>query len=215
MLYLDMVPGNASINQIYTELKDTSENNGNRLIVLPIYGSEYILIKAFKNASIFKDRLPVDICLQKYKYYESPLYASEKTLEDYRTFERYCKLVLERNTIACACTESRIKFTGLKYQRNIVRNYFYTNDCVYGVDSNNKEVLHKDDKALLVLQALGTVPTGNKLENLQGMLLSEVWKVHRAAIAEVNLFIEKLKDVECLSKLVLESFEEIRVTKQL
>lgn len=209
ILYLDMVPGNSSINQLYSELRDISEENENRLIVLPIYGSEYILIKAFRDTSIFKDALSVDICIQKRKYYDSPLYTSEKTLKDYKTFERYCKLVLERNTINCACSKSRIMYAGIGYSKNKVKNYFYNNDCLYAIKQDS--ILSKDEKALLIMKSLGIGPITDRFENTKILSRTDLWKAHREAIIELNSFVNDLKDIEHLNDLDLVEFKEIKV----
>lgn len=190
VIYLDMVPGNFNIQQIYRQLKVTSELHENRLFVVPIYGSEYLIIKAFKDLNIFKDKGAVNLCLEKTNYLDSELYTSDKTKKDYLTFERYCKLVLERNTIDCACTSSRVLSSGYGYTKNAVKNYFYENNCKYKL---NGEILELKDKDKRVLKCFDILPKGNLLVELQSCNWFEGWQYHLAAIDELNKFVEAVK----------------------
>ena len=191
VIYLDMVPGNVGIQQIYQKLKAESEQYDNRLLVMPIYGSEYLLIKAFRDLCIFKDQSQIQLCIKKVNYLDSSLYTSDKTKEDYRTFERYCKLVLERNTIDCACTASRIKIDGYGYIKNYVKNYFYSNDCKYKVDTFVN--LELSDKLKRILESFEVLPSGNVLLNFPTCSWREAWTYHTQAIKELNNFSEAVK----------------------
>lgn len=208
VIYLDMVPGNIGIQQIYQRLKVVSELNENRLLVIPIYGSEYLFIKAFSDLDIFKDKVSIQICLEKINYLDSPLYTSIKTRQDYRTFERYCKLILERNTINCACTSSRVLLRGYGYIKNTLKNYFYENDCKYIIKCN--EILKVDDKIKRVLKCFDLIPNGNRLLEAQSCSWYEAWECHLEAIKELNNFIEEVKDRDEL-KGCCETFEPINM----
>lgn len=206
ILFLDMVPGNYEIHQLYNKAKEVSKKNNYKLLIIPSLCSEYLLIKAFKDCDIFINREDVKICLEQNNYFESKLYVSDKTRKDYKTFEKFCKLVLERNTINCACSNSRVKIQDYKYIKNIVKNMFYTNDCLYK-DSTGK-YLSAMDKALKVVNTLPVTLLNDNVTESASIDLETAWKIHKYLINELNKFVLKMKSSSEIGKLCIE-FESV------
>lgn len=68
VVFIDMIPGNKSIIEIYKKLHNISKANNFRLIVLPIICAEYYLIKSLYKSQVLKNTEGIDICINREFY---------------------------------------------------------------------------------------------------------------------------------------------------
>lgn len=177
--YLDTIPGNDSTRRIYNKLKRLSRDNHNRVIVLPIIGSEYYFIKSIQNENVFINKDDVIKCVNRKAYFNSKLLISQKDRAYCKYYERYCKLVLEKAVLDCIRNSE-------DNGKNTYFRVYYTENCKCG----NSLAICKDkllkQKSIDLLASYPCVPQGSIATNLKSLSITEIWDIHRELVDEHN-----------------------------
>ena len=195
VVYLDVIPGNRSIFQVYKKLERLSKQYSYRLIVLPLVCAEYYIIKSLYNSQAMVDKTGVDICINKDVYIGSPLIKTSDDVKFCKNYEKYCKLILIKNLRECA------KHTGKFDDNGQIRpeyGRYYLEDCKCNLAENicNPEINYEKVARLLI--EYPCVPGGNNIPSLiiKKLSINEVWDIHRKLVDEynsmVNHYIQKL-----------------------
>lgn len=203
-IFLDMVPGNVQILEVYEKIKESSIENNFRINVVPIFCSEYLIIKAFSDLDVFTSEDDVELCLNKINYLDSELYKIEGRVSKYKTFEKFCKLILRYDTIPCLTSSKKICIENVGFIKNSLNQRFLFEDCLF---SQDESVLTANDKAIRVLKSLPAIPSGNSIVKTEEV--RDDWILHRQLIDELNEFV---KQVKCRESLV-DSCEEFMYIK--
>lgn len=98
IVYLDTIPGNPEIFDIYHNLTGLSRYYDGRLIVMPIICAEYYFLKSMVGTDHVTNHEEVRRCVNKVPYFDSSLISTEADKKYCRNFEKYCKLVLLKCT---------------------------------------------------------------------------------------------------------------------
>lgn len=110
VVYLDTIPGNIETRRVYIRLRNLSKNNDFRLVVLPILGAEYYMIKSIKDKNVVEIPYEVNNCINKNDYFNSIIIENDKDKAYCINYERYCKLILLKAVKDC------IKIQGIMIQ---------------------------------------------------------------------------------------------------
>lgn len=122
VVYLDTIPGNGSIWNIYCELRRMAHKNPGRLLILPIVCSEYYFIKSIANELVLTYSQDVEVCLKRGIYFNTLLYNKDGKTRDYcKNFEKYCKLILMTSVEECV---KHTRTDNAKY------GFYYTQNCL-------------------------------------------------------------------------------------
>ena len=193
IVFLDMVPGNKQVSRVYEEIVKSSKKYNYRINVIPIYCSEFLIIKAFHDLPIFKNTTNIQLCLNKFNYLTSSLYNVSGRFDNYKTFEKYCKLILKYDAINCITTDKRILIDGLGYTKNTLNQIFLNSDCKYKLSN---EPLSLNSKLLRILEAFPAFPSGNKI--CSKVIEVNEWDLHKSLIDELNDFVNMVSNNELL-----------------
>lgn len=178
VVYLDTIPGNKETAKIYKALRDISIESNYRLIVLPLVCMEYYLIMALRDSQVMISHTGVDICVNRDLYFNSPLISTPNDKVFVKNFEKYCKLILNKNLKICACHSG--KETEACYGAYYLNNCF----CKYKDDICVEEGLLK--KLTKYLSQFDCVPEGSCAENIKRLDENEILNIHRKLVQEYN-----------------------------
>lgn len=186
VVYLDAVPGNNSITDIYRSLKILSINNGYRVIVLPIPGAEYYLLKLLCKYELVTNMIGVDIALERQFYKHSPI-LNKPSGPACNNFEHYCKLLVRENIKPCANLR--------KCKAGSQHLVFYTNTCrcqhgSYGCPSN----LSVRDKAIEFVKSYECYPSGSYIPG--GTQVVDIWSKHRELVDKFNGWVDLYRECD-------------------
>ena len=190
IVYLDSVPGNKHIIDVYNELYKLHMKYGNKLIVYNIVCAEYYFLKAFgRDKDICIKQEDLDIVLNRDIYYHSSVIQTTQDKAYAKNFEKYCKLVLMKNYSDC------VRHSRGSEENNDINGsygYFYEQNCkcIKNYDSCVTRTLRQ--KALNYIRQYPCLPSGyfgsenNKILDYDGIVLK-----HRQLVDSFNLFIDK------------------------
>lgn len=182
--YLDAVPGNFHIRNIYKELRRISIKNNYRVIVFPIICSEYYFIKSLIDYTNYFDTANKDIkiCINKGNFTESDIYRDPIKGKICRNFEKFCKIILMNATMDC------IKHSRGEDGSNKQYGSYYSKDCLCSLNSIKCKEMSLAEKSANLLSEYYCVPAGS-IMTIKNMLNTvDMWKVHRKLVDEFNSF---------------------------
>lgn len=198
-VYLDSVPGNRNIIDVYYRLVKLSREYDKRIVIFNIVCLEYYFLKAFGlDSVIMTSGKGLDIALDKSVYYHSDLLETEADIAFSKTFEKYCKLVLMKNYHDCA-RHSR----GSEENGNLNNSYgfFYEKDCkcVNSRDICEDRLLR--DKALRFIQEFPCKPSGYYGDTGNCMSEATIISKHRELVDDFNQLIDQFNiDAEVVKR---------------
>lgn len=171
IVFLDTVPENKYIRDIYINLSKLSRENDYRLIVWNIVCAEFYFIKAYAQrndlqAFIHKDDL--DIVLLKKPYKEAKIIANNDNIIFKKSFEKFCKLFVLKNGGAC------VKENGL----------FFKDDCNDNLECSK---LSLQEKSLEYRSAYEFLLRFDYTDD-------ELWVIHRSLIDAANAMIKTFNE---------------------
>lgn len=159
-LYMDLVPDNKALQEIYCELRRLSYKHNFRLIIVVIPCIEYQFIKSVSD--IITNKF-TDICLQYIPYSELLIDFNTTKI---KTFEHLCKAVIREKMLRCMSTDTTVN-----------------NDCrYYSIDCDTVNMYEKSRK---LLNSFPAVPP-TKLVTGQSLNLDQCWEVHRETVNFYN-----------------------------
>lgn len=186
-IYLDLVMDNPDTVKLFNEIKKYSKTN--RVMTIPIFCSEYCLLKSIQNMNhLCKDNNEINECLMLKPYYNSKLLSDDKSKKYIRTFERYCKQVLNRCTLNCLDTSSK------HYDENeneIINNrykLYYTEDCICNMSTNKCIVQDLKIKSLSLLSSYPCIPSGVNLIDSFNIRVTDKKSIYRIHCEQVNKY---------------------------
>lgn len=198
-VYLDSVPENRNIIDVYYRLVKLSRQYNNRILVFNIVCAEYYFLKAFgKDKAIMISNNGLDTALGKNVYYHSNLIETEADTAFSRTFEKYCKLLLMKNYYDCARHTRGLEEKGTF---NDSYGFFYEKDCkcVYDRDICINRLLR--EKAHKYIKAFPCRPAGYYEDSGERMSDADMISVHRRLVDEFNHLVDKFNsDVEVIKR---------------
>lgn len=167
IVFLDTIPANKSIRDIYVEIRRMSRKNDFRIIVWNIVCAEYYFIKAFatmKDLKAFNSQTDLELILNKCSYRESKLIQNEEDKIFTKTFEKFCKLFIHKNGNECI---------------NKSKTFF--------------ELACKDNECLpLSLQEKSDLyRIAYECGVIEHITIDEAWRIHRKLLQETNNMIEE------------------------
>lgn len=188
LVYIDMVPGNKEIVNIYRKLSRLSRTHNNRVVPMPIVCAEYYLLCSLLVSNIVEDMTGVDLCVKRLPYFDSPAIQSEIDKAFCKNFEKYCKLLVKKNLKSCA------RISGKEEHYAI----FYNTDCKCGIEGTQCTVTSSvKDKAINYIRQYPCVPAGSfAIVNARTLSISEMWDVHRRLVAEYNEMTDKFRQAD-------------------
>lgn len=117
-VFMDLVPNNINLVQVYKKLSKKSQKSNYRIIVFPLVCAEYYFICALPKYAIL-DKKAADLCINRLPFYHSKIVQySKKKLPN--TFEQFCKLILDRGVIDCIKRDS---------SNNSMYDFYFDKDC--------------------------------------------------------------------------------------
>lgn len=222
IVFLDMVPANKNIDEIYTELRVLSKRTTEfKVIVIPVISSEFLFIKSLQVLS--KSTGKKLICRDKDTYglvdkllNKQPFYDIESVREDpkfnkrFRHLEKLSKYVLENFVIECAEHNK-------KHKLNLLYNQYYNSACpcefTTGVCGNTQALCLKEKAQTFVRQ----FPCYPLLDSYKPKLsIDDLWKIHRKAVDEFNELNEKFRnfEIQILEKYVCTNLDASRYSEK-
>lgn len=188
IVYLDTIPCNETVTNIYTKLRDLSIANNYRVIVFNIVCAEYYFIKSIYSSNLFVNREGVDLCVNRDFYLDSTLLKTRKDKKKVKTFEKFCKFIMDNSLIDCARTGNR--------NNNIYPSY-YTKDCLCSNSINDCVEKSLKYKAFSYINQYPCVPSEGFLGRLNKILsLEGLWQVHRSLVNDYNVMVDKFIKAE-------------------
>lgn len=177
--FLDMPPGNREVVKIYSELAKLSKDNQYRFIVLPIICAEYYLIKSLHNTIAMKSSAGVALCINKDIYFNSPIIQTQQDKQFCKNFEKYCKLILMKNTKDCANHSGKTI--------NAYYGVYYKEDCICAYkDVDCNQCKSKINKSIEYISKYPCVPSGSFGNSPISLSVKDVWDIHRNLVNEYN-----------------------------
>lgn len=167
IVFLDTVPANKSIRDIYVALRRLSRKNEFRIIVWNIVCAEYYFIKAFAESNelrAFSSTTDIDIIINKGSYQESNLIISDEDRAFTKTFEKFCKLFILKNGGECI---------------NVSKTFFNKN-CA---EIEGCKELSVDDKSSMYRREYDCFDVDN-------LTIDKAWEIHNRFLLEANNMIE-------------------------
>ncbi len=189
LVYLDTIPGNDSTRRIYHKLASLSRKNNNKIIVLPILGSEYYFIKSIQSEKVITSKIDIDTCINRKAYFSSKLLSNQKEKDYCKYYERYCKLVLMKAVLDCVRNSE-------DNGKNEHFRWYYNKDCRCIAPLSfciNKSI---QDKSSDFLKAFPCVPDGCNIQNMKRVEIPAIWNIHRALVEEHNKLCMELREKE-------------------
>ena len=159
-LYMDLVPDNKILQEIYCELRRLSYKHNFRLIIVVIPCIEYQFIKSVSDVITNKF---TDICSQYIPYSEILIDFNTTRI---KTFEQLCKAVIREKMLKCMSTDTTVN--------NDYR--YYTIDC---------DTANTYEKSRKLLCSFPAVPPTMSI-NGQSLNLDQCWEVHRETVNFYN-----------------------------
>lgn len=189
LVFMDMVPGNRELIKCYNKYKKLSRDNNFRVIVLPIICAEYYLIKALKDTPALSNSCGVDICINKEVYFNSPVITDARDRNYCKNFEKYCKLILMKNTKYCATHSGKTT--------NEFYGAYYTKDCICKFkDAACKKEHTVLEKAINYIKQYPCIPCGSYLKNVITLYSDDLWNVHRQLVNDYNIMTGRYKLID-------------------
>lgn len=186
VVYLDTIPGNDSTRRLYVRLGRLSRQNNNRLIVLPIIGAEYYFIKSVQHENVVTSPKDIDICVNRKAYFQSQLLSEPKEKKYCKSYERYCKIILEKAVLDCI---RNAKDDG----NNLYFRWYYEKNCKCGnslPSCSEKELLKKAED---FVKSFPYVPEGSIALDAKGLPRDDIWLIHRNLVDEHNELCRELR----------------------
>lgn len=197
-VYLDAIPGNKIIYDLYRDLVKLSSRNGARLIVFPIVCSEYYFIKSI--ADIVKND-EINVCVKLLPYFDTELYKRNPRLS--KNFEKFCKRVLVEMVPDCMKQTPTV---------GEIFHTFYHEDCLCRFRQHFCKEQTQLLKSLKLLRAYPCVPVCGGKPGFSPIDLAEVREIQNSMVDSFNDFSDRLAAVDIGKKyfhLFKQVFEEV------
>ena len=181
--YLDSVPGNKQIIQIYKDLAQLSKDNSYRVIVFPIVCSEYYFIKSLCNNTKYMEfNKDVSICINKGDFTKSDVFNDPVKGKICKNFEKYCKVILLNYVRDCINISRGYPIENEKY------GAYYTEDCICKFGDSACRRVTLIEKSIQLLSEYDCVPSGS-IKSVKTPISNDgVWDIHRKLVDEFNSF---------------------------
>ena len=185
VIYLDLVPDNPHTRDVYRQIDKQYRCKFTKLIVLPIPCMEYYYIKAFQRQEKFRlNEDAIKTVIERGWHKDQPLKRTVEERQKYWSFEKFCKLVMQRAIIICL-------HNWTKNTHNIEYLQVSCADCSrkpclctdrerpqFQINAKKKNFIH----------SFPCVPAGsNFYEPKRLMGWGDIIKIHRKLVAEYNL----------------------------
>lgn len=183
---IDMVPNNDDIRRIYRNLCKLSRKYDNRAYIMPITCAEYYILKSLVNLGVIEPTEDVNTAVEKQPYYASAL--RERDGRVCKTFERYCKVVLETLRLECLYQPNaeKCEMYGAYYNRDC-----RCVSCVCGL----KEDAPLQSKAIDFVKKYPCFPTPS--DNWMGIrMIDDPKGKQRVLVDEFNQLCDKFAKVD-------------------
>lgn len=181
-IFMDVVVDNPETVRIYKKLCSLSRAHSFRVIVFPLVCAEYYFIKSISgHLELFK--VPVDLktCVNKLFYRDSPLIENDEDKKFVTSFEKYCKLILKKDSYVLDC----IRHSRGGNSTNLKYGLYYSRDCLCTLSEERcavKTILHKSFELLAQYPCF---PRGAFLEK-KALSQDQLWMVHRILVEQYN-----------------------------
>lgn len=179
-VFLDTVPENKSIFDIYRSLLLLSREYPKRLFVINIVCAEYYFIKSISNSNLITSKDGLDIILNRMPFHTSSLISTDKDRSFAKNFEKFCKLFLMKNVKDCA-KHSR----GSVEENNINELYgdYYTKDCSCFPECNKISIT---DKSISLLSEYPCIPSDSNIKDVVLLDDERIISLHRSLVDDYN-----------------------------
>lgn len=178
IVYMDAIPGNASIIDTWRELRKTSRDNDYRVIVLPIVCAEYYLLQSIVHTNVIQSQIGLEECLGLNPYFNSAAIVTDADRVFVKNFEKYCKLILRKNLHTCANLTSE------------ANRQFYIGSCLCNAPQSGCTTQSLCLKAVQYVTQYPCFPGGIYEPegllplNLSGLSVNQLWDTHRRLVAD-------------------------------
>lgn len=200
-VYMDAIPGNRSIVDIYCDLKRLAEKYEGRVRLFPIVCSEYYFIQSIYQTELIEHCEDVDICVNRDIYWQSELAnASDQNRKFCKNFEKYCKLIL------MACTKACVSHSAANNEKYGV---YYTKDCLCKYAENWCFACGVEKKAENLLEQYPCVPDKDDINQSEGMTDDMAYKIHVRLVQAFNEMCDRYAEKDAVTR-----YKKIRVMKK-
>lgn len=189
ILFLDVVPGNDSLNRLYKIYRRKSITNDYKIIIMPIIGAEYYFIKSIQKEPVHTNADEIKNCVERKSFFDSPVISTPQDREFCKYYERYCKLILEKLVFDCIRNNTD---DGINSKFRV----YFNEDCKCEEPEAccREKTLFKKSESLV--RAYPYVPSGSRLKNITFLSVDDLWKIHRQLVDEHNVLNSVLKTSE-------------------
>lgn len=180
VVYMDAIPGNASIQSVYYKLRALSKKFAGRIWIFPIICSEFYFIRTLDRSHIM-DLEAYEVCIRKAPFETTALF--KKNIEKCKNYEKFCKLLLITGVDKC------IKHTR---ENNDLYGVYYETDCVCASAKGCKE-LSLLEKSRKLLSEYRYIPKDTAEESERKYSNEKMKEIHRQFVFEYNLWSDQLQ----------------------
>lgn len=183
-VFMDLVPNNINLVQVYKKLSKKSQKSNYRIIVFPLVCAEYYFICTLPKYTIL-DEEAANLCINRLPFDNSKIVQYNKKKSP-NTFEQFCKLFLDRGVIDCIKRDS---FNNSMYDFYFDENYkckASLKDCMD---------LTLQEKSKQFLEKYPCIPGNHIFGDKEEITidLNDAWKIHRKLVDEFNHMSDRFK----------------------
>lgn len=199
-VFMDLVPDNINTHEIFRSLMEIENGSGvekysgigaNRLVVIPIPCIEYYYIKSLEYTNLNVHPESVKLCISMMPYINDSLIRSTQDRDRCKSFEKYCKFIVDRAFKNCVKDKHRLS-TG----ENIKELYAFS-ECICKTElaSNECKTASLIDKAINLLKEMPVIPAGSLApDNMKEKItLDRAKEISREAVSTLNVIIKEYK----------------------
>lgn len=211
-VFMDVVADNRETVRIYQKLRNLSIRNSYRIVVFPLVCSEFYFIQSIASReylyNLISDNIKcgINICVNKEWYRDSPVIQTDLDREFTKSFEKYCKLLLLKESVFLDCVRHS---RGQDSQNSYYGNY-YLSDCPC-TSPFHSCIVHKClNKALDLLKRYPCIPSGT-LYNERVLSENGIWDLHRCLVEAYNEWCRRLRNMDSVER--QSRYKEIKTIK--
>lgn len=183
-VFMDLVPNNINLVQVYKKLSKKSQKFNYRIIVFPLICAEYYFICTLPKYIIL-DKEAANLCINCLPFDNSKIIQYSKKKPP-TTFEQFCKLFLCEGVIDCIKRDSF---------NNSMYDFYFDENCKCKAGLKDCIDLTLQEKSKRFLEKYPCIP-GNHIfgnEEEKAINLDDTWQIHRNLVDEFNHMVDRFK----------------------
>lgn len=196
-VFMDVIADNRETARVYQKLRNLSIRNSYRIVVFPLVCSEFYFIQSIASkkhlySSVSDDiKCGINICINKEWYRDSPIMQTDLDREFTKSFEKYCKLILLKESVFLDC----VRHSRGQDNQNSYYGDYYLSDCLCASPDHLCIEYKCTSKALDLLKRYPCVPSGTLFKE-RVLSEEEIWDLHRNLVDVYNEWCRRLRGID-------------------